>query len=60
VAAVQRAQGALRDFSGTPAAEQALAILVRSYSALNLPVLRADAERLLQTNFPGSQALDKL
>ncbi len=60
VAAVQRAQGALRDFRGAPAAEEALAILVRSYEALNLPVLRADAERLLQANFPGSQALGKL
>jgi outer membrane protein assembly factor BamD len=60
VAAAQRAQGALRDYQGAPAAERALAILVRAYGALNLPALRADAERVLQVNFPGSRALDQL
>lgn len=54
VAAVQRAQGALRDYQAAPAAAEALSILVRSYDALGLPELRDDAQRVLQKNFPGS------
>jgi outer membrane protein assembly factor BamD len=57
VAAVQRAQGALRDYSGTPAAEEALSILARAYDGLGMPQLRDDARRVLQTNFPGSRYL---
>jgi outer membrane protein assembly factor BamD len=52
VAAIQRAQGALREYQGTPAAEEALAILVRSYGALGMDALRADTERVLRQNFP--------
>ncbi len=57
VAAVQRAQGTLRDFSGTPAAEEALAILVRAYDGLDMPQLRDDSRRVLEANFPGSRYL---
>jgi outer membrane protein assembly factor BamD len=57
VAAVQRAQGALRDYSGTPAAEEALSILMRAYDGLALPQLREDARRVLQLNYPGSRYL---
>ncbi len=57
VAAVQRAQGAVRDYSGTPAAEEALSILVRSYDGLGLPQLRDDARRVLELNYPGSRYL---
>ncbi len=57
VAAVQRAQGALRDFSGTPAAEEALSILVRAYDGLRLTDLRDDARRVLELNYPGSRYL---
>lgn len=60
VAAVQRAQAALRDFQGAPATEEALAVLVKAYEGLNLPELRADAERILQRNFPNSRALSRL
>jgi len=55
VAAVQRAQGALRDFQAAPAAAEALAILVRAYDALELPQLRDDAQRVLERNFPPAQ-----
>jgi len=52
VAAIQRAQGALRDYQAAPAAAEALAILVRSYDALDLPQLRDDAQRVLDRTFP--------
>jgi len=57
VAAVQRAQGALRDYAGTPAAEEALSVLVRAYDGLALPQLRDDARRVLELNYPGSRYL---
>jgi outer membrane protein assembly factor BamD len=55
IAAIQRAQGALRDYQAAPAAAEALTILVRSYEALGLPELRDDAQRLLQKNFPDTR-----
>jgi len=57
VAAVQRAQGALREYSGTPAAEEALSILMRAYDGLALPQLRDDARRVLELNYPQSRYL---
>jgi len=57
VAAIQRAQGALREYQGTPAAEEALSILVRAYQALGMDALRIDSERVLRQNFPGSKYL---
>lgn len=57
VAAVQRAQGAVRDFSGTPAAEEALSIMIRAYDGLGMPELRDDTRRVLEKNFPGSRYL---
>ncbi len=57
VAAIQRAQGALREYQGTPAAEEALSIMIRSYGALGIESLRADAERVLRANFPNSRYL---
>ncbi|MFN9806323.1 MAG: outer membrane protein assembly factor BamD [Betaproteobacteria bacterium] len=59
VAAIQRAQGALRDYQAAPAAAQALKILVGSYDALNLPELRDDARRILDLNFPATAAAPK-
>lgn len=57
VAAVNRAQTVLKDFPNTPATEEALVILVKSYDALGLNDLRDDSKRILQTNFPSSQLL---
>lgn len=54
VAAIQRAQGALRDYQAAPAAAEALGILVASYDALGMPELRDDARRVLERNFPGA------
>jgi outer membrane protein assembly factor BamD len=59
LAAIQRAQAALRDFAGAPASEEALSILVRAYGALGLADLRADAERVLLKNYPDSAYLER-
>lgn len=55
VAAINRAQGVLRDFSGVKAAEKALYIMMKSYEALNMPQEAEDAKRILDHNFPDSQ-----
>lgn len=57
VAAVNRAQHTIQNFQQTPAAEEALYIMVRSYDRLNLPQLRDDADRVLRTSFPNSAYL---
>jgi outer membrane protein assembly factor BamD len=54
VAAINRAQQALTDFQGTPALEEALAVLVHSYNALGMTALRDDARRVLEKNYPQS------
>lgn len=57
VAAVNRAQLTLVEFHGAPATEEALYIMVQSYAKLDMPVLRADAERVFKQNFPNSKLL---
>ncbi len=54
VAAVNRAQQALVDFRGVPAAEEALFLMASSYDKLGLTGLRDDTWRVLQTNYPKS------
>jgi outer membrane protein assembly factor BamD len=54
VAAINRAQQAISDFEGVPAIEEALAILVKSYDAMGMTVLRDDALRVLNQNYPQS------
>ena len=54
VAAASRAQFAVKTYSGAPANEEALFILVKAYDALGLNDLRDDAERVMRTNFPDS------
>jgi outer membrane protein assembly factor BamD len=57
VAAAERAQSAVRDYREAPAIEEALYIMVKSYDALNLPVLRDDAQRVLKQTYPNSEFL---
>jgi outer membrane protein assembly factor BamD len=57
IAAIQRAQVVVRDFQTSPVAEDALILMARSYKALELPDLQADAERVLTLNFPDSRYL---
>ena len=55
LAAANRAQQALQDFRGVPAAEEALFLMAASYDKLGLVPLRDDAQRVLKTNYPRSQ-----
>ncbi len=59
LAAIQRAQTVVRDFQRTPAVEEALVLMARSYEALQLKDLQSDAERVLATNFPNSRYLQQ-
>lgn len=60
VASANRAQGVLSQYQGTPAAEEALFILARSYDQLNLHGLRDDAIRVLDRTYPDSPFLREL
>lgn len=57
LAAANRAQKAVSDFQNSPAAEEALYILARSYDRLGLDELRDGADRVLKQNFPDSRFL---
>jgi outer membrane protein assembly factor BamD len=52
VAAINRAKTALNNYPGTPATEEALFLLVRSYDELGMTDLRDDADRVLRPSFP--------
>lgn len=54
VAAINRAQTALANYPGTPATEEALFLMVKSYDALGLTDLRDDTDRVMRLNFPNS------
>ena len=55
VAAANRAQLALASYPRTPANEDALDLLARSYDRLGLTQLRDDALRVLKATYPNSQ-----
>lgn len=55
VAAVTRAQSALKSYPGAPANEEALFLMIRSYDALGMKDLRDDTERVMRKNFPNSE-----
>ena len=55
LAAANRAQQAVREYQRAPASEEALYIMAASYEKLGLDTLRADAERVLKTNFPNTR-----
>ena len=57
VAAATRAQQAVVDFQRAPALEEALHIMMQSYTKLNLPELQAGAEKVLRLNYPNSSFL---
>ena len=57
LAAANRAQQAVTDFQSSPAADEALYIMVQSYDKLELTKLRDDADRVLRQNFPDSKFL---
>lgn len=57
LAAVNRCQTVVGEYSTTPSVEEALAIMVRAYDALKLEQLRDDTQRVLAKNFPDSRYL---
>jgi outer membrane protein assembly factor BamD len=57
VAAINRAQTAVRDFDGSPALDEALAIMAFSYDKLGMKKEGEDARRVLTANFPNSKFL---
>lgn len=57
IAAINRAQTTLKEFPRTPATEEALYIMAKSYDALGMTDLRDDTERILRQNFPESEFL---
>lgn len=59
LAAINRAQTALTDYTDAPALEEALFILVRSYDALGMAQLRDDARRVMENSYPKSEYLSR-
>jgi outer membrane protein assembly factor BamD len=59
VAALNRAQYALKNYPQAPALEEALVIMAKAYDALSLPELRDDTERILRKNFPKNAYLNE-
>ena len=57
LAALNRAQGTVKDYSESPAAEEALFIMIRSYDKMGMPDLRDDAQRVFMKNYPNSAFL---
>ena len=54
VAAINRAKSAISDYQGVPIIEEALIIMINSYSALGLEQLKEDTVRVLQQSYPNS------
>jgi outer membrane protein assembly factor BamD len=54
LAAINRAQFAVRTYQTAPALEEALAIMVVGYENLGMKDLQTDAQRVLEKNFPQS------
>ena len=54
IAAVNRAQAAIRNYPDAPAHEEALFVMVKAYDGLAMNDLRDDTERVMRKNFPKS------
>ncbi len=54
VAAINRAQFALKSYPEAPATEEALFIMVKAYDLLGMNDLRDDIERVMRKNYPNS------
>lgn len=55
LAALNRAMGAVNDYRNTPALEEAMFIMVRSYDKMGMLELRDDAQRVFVRSFPNSR-----
>ncbi|MCK5640472.1 MAG: outer membrane protein assembly factor BamD [Gammaproteobacteria bacterium] len=59
LSAANRAKYVVENYSKTPSIPQALAIMARTYAAMDMPKLANDALKLLKLNYPGHTALNK-
>lgn len=57
VAAIARAQAAIKEYQSVPAVRDAMVILVKSYDALGMAQLRDDAARVMQATYGSDAAL---
>jgi outer membrane protein assembly factor BamD len=55
LAAINRAQSALKNYPDAPATEEALFIMVKAYDLLGMNDLRDDVERVMRKNYPKSE-----
>ena len=55
VAAIGRAQNAIKSYPNTPATEGAIFVMIVSYDALGMTDLRDDSARIMRANFPDSE-----
>jgi outer membrane protein assembly factor BamD len=55
VAAINRAQTAVKTYTDAPANEEALFVMVKAYDLLGMNDLRDDTERVMRKNFPNSE-----
>ncbi|MET0982456.1 MAG: outer membrane protein assembly factor BamD [Telluria sp.] len=58
LAAVNRAQNAVAEYPESPAREEAMFIMIRSYDKLGNLALRDDAQRVFQLNYPNSRFMN--
>lgn len=58
LAALNRAQGAVTDYTDAPAREEALFLMIRSYEKLGMLELRDDSQRVFVQNYPNSKFLN--
>ena len=58
MAAVNRAQNAVSDYSESPSREEALFIMIRSYDKLGMFDLRDDTQRVFLLNYPNSRFMN--
>ena len=58
LAALNRAQDAVTNYSDAPAREEALFLMIRAYDKLGMPVLRDDTQRIFTLNYPNSRFLN--
>jgi outer membrane protein assembly factor BamD len=56
LAAIERAQGVIRDFPATPSIEDALLLMSRAYGRLGLKDLQDDTDRVLERSFPRARS----
>lgn len=58
LAALNRAQGAVADYSDAPARERALFLMIRCYDKLGMFDLRDDSQRVFMKNYPNSPLMN--